>query len=389
MKPIVDKLINNLTVKSKFTIVLIIIIIIATTAVALVRAAQLQNQVQSQIGERLRSNVSISIGIIETVRMYTIWMLGAVAEMPQTQAALTGGSISALDENLASLFHNMNHGEDGVKAYANMFVFDADLQLVTAAEPGGETVDLSNPLFAQNLSMARAGMPFVSPVAESPTSGLLQFLFTQPVMINGNFSGMAAVLGNTAVLDFFLRYPTYQYDSFINIADSEGTIFFSNRPAYMGKHVDDLGVYEAFGRIPFNEVFEHNSAITGIDKIAYVTVNPALGWTIVSFFDADAVEDVTRVIIISLLPTVSGIILAAAFMVLIVHRALKPLASLTATAKQVAAGNLSVDFNVHRNDEIAQVSRSFLEIITAINMLRDNFESAENAMASGAAFHKL
>ena len=76
----------------------------------------------SLISERLQGNANLAVGIFETVRIYTVWMLDAVATMPYVQEAL-----------------------------------------------------------------AREGYSHVSPVVESPQSGLTQFLFTQPVMIDGAF----------------------------------------------------------------------------------------------------------------------------------------------------------------------------------------------------------
>jgi len=396
VKRIVDKFVNNISVKTKFIVVLLFLITVVTVAVVAVRVVQVRNQVHTLIDDRLQGNANLAVGIFETVRTYTLWMLDAVATMPYVQKALMLDAhvvYENLQRNLASLFVSMNQMYDGAYAYANIFVFDSDLNLVVLACPTGESLDLSYHTFSENILMARKGYQFVSPVVRSQETGLMQFLFTQPVMIDGNFAGMAAVLGNTEGLAFFLRAPTHDYDSFINIADNTGTIFFSNRPAYIGRHVDDLGVYEAFGYIPLNTMFEHLSAITGIDKIAYITIDDRLGWMIVSFFDADAVENIARIIFFSLFPTVSGIILAAALMILIVHRSLQPLGILAANAKEVAKGNLAVSFDVSKNDEVGQVSKAFMEIVTALNTLQDNLKKSKSALTEdfrlGGAYDEM
>jgi len=139
---------------------------------------------------------------------------------------------------------------------------------------------------------------------------------------------------------------------------------------------------EAFGYVPLNTMFAHLSAITGIDKIAYITIDPSLGWIIVSFFDADAVENIAWVIFISLLPTVTGIVLASILLILIVNTSLKPLVDLAANAKEVARGNLAVNFDTHRNDEIGQVSQSFMEIVTSLNTLQENFKKPGSALTA-------
>ena len=402
MGKIVDRFLNNISIKigikAKFIILFIFIIMVATAAVAVTSGRQARDQQRAVIKERLQSNANLAAGIFETVRIYTEWMLDAMATMPHVREvlALNGygacGACTAcvacdlhekLEQILAEFFTSMNQVENGVPAYANMFVFDAGLHLVTAAYQAGDIINLYSEVFYKNILMAQEGSPFISPVVKNLGSGRLQLLFTQPVIVNDSFLGIVAILGNTEVLDFFLRKPTYYYNSFINIADSEGTVFFSNRPVYMGRHLNDLGIYQAFGYIPFNTMFNHTSAITGIDKIAYITFDQGLGWTVLSFFDADSVESVGWVIFVALLPILSGIMLAAVLMVFIVYWSLTPLKHLAASAKEVGKGNFNVTFNSdpRKNDEIAQVSQSFLEIVKALNILQDNFRKAENAMA--------
>ena len=373
-----------MSIRKKFIVLLVCLITLVTTTVATIRARQIHLQTSALISERLYGNANLAVGIFGTVKIFTERMLNVIAALPLVQDVLANADNSYvnLEEYLAAFLTSMNQIEYGAEAYANIFVFDADFRLIATANPEGDTVDLTYGMFPYNIREAMLGMPLVSPVAENPKSGLWQFLFTEPVMINGRFSGIAAILSNTEVLDFFLREPTHDYDSFINIADSTGRIFFSNRPAYVGRHLDDLGVYEAFGYTPLNRIFSHNSAITGIDKIAYITTEPLLGWTVVSFFDADAVENIAWAIFMSLLPTVSGVILAAIFLILIVNRSLKPLKVLAATANDVAKGNLAVEFDTSGKDEISQVSLSFLEIVTALEILQENFKKAESAMTS-------
>jgi methyl-accepting chemotaxis protein len=136
-------------------------------------------------------------------------------------------------------------------------------------------------------------------------------------------------------------------------------------------------------------MFNHTSAVTGVDKIAYITTEPRLGWTIICFFDAHAVSSVALAIFIALFPTVSGIILASVLMIIIVSRSLQPLKPLAAAAGQVAQGNLDVRFEIRQNDEISQVSKAFLEIVRTLSILQDGFNKAESSMMSGDTEYRL
>jgi signal transduction histidine kinase/CheY-like chemotaxis protein len=387
-----SKFFNNMSVKRKFTLVLAFIILIMTVVLVFIRIVQVENQQRALITERLQGNANMTVGIFRAVRNYTEGILDVVATMPYVQEALTAGVdtvYAGLKDNLTTLFYGMNQNDNGVLVYANIFLFDKDLELVVKARTEGTNVDIQSDVYAENIRAAREGLPYTSPVARNLHTGRMQFLFTQPVMVGGEFVGLAAILSNTEMLSYFLREPTHDYDSFINIADSGGTIFFSNRSIYMGKHIDDLGVREALGYIPYDTVFNHTSAVTGIDKVVYITVEPTLNWTVISFFDADAVDNIAGVIFVTLFPTLSGIILAAVLMLLIVSKSLKPLSSLADSAEQIAGGNLDISFDIRTNDEIAKVSRSFMEIVNALRILRDNFSSAESSMINEDVRYRL
>jgi len=374
----IRKLFNNMTVKSRISAVLIIVMVVATTAVVSVRANQVRAQMNMLLEERLKGNANMTFGIFDTVMLYTMRMLDSAAT--HARLGFTDAGYD-MEMQLVNMFVSMSHETDGVRSYENIAAFDSDFNMVAVANPGGDLPDMG--MFPEYLDK-RMAAPWISPVFESAASGRLQFMFSKPVMDGDDFLGMVAITSNTEMLAYFLRDFVQAYDSFVNIADRSGVIFFSTRPeAYMGRHVNDLGVIEAFGEIPMNTVFEHNSALTGIDKIAYVTHDPYLDWSIVSFFDAHAVENVNWIIFTSLLPTVSGILIAAFLIVLILYRSLKPLQTLALGAKEVSKGNISVPFLVKRNDEIAQVANAFTEIVRALNILRDNFKKAEDAMTRG------
>jgi len=378
---VIIKFINNLSVKARILIVFIVVIVVTIVTVATIRAGQINAQMDTLIEERLKGNANMTFGIFETVRTSTLWMLNTAADHALQNFSAEGYS------QITRLYNTMNREENGIRFYENIAVFDSSFNMVSVANPHGDLPDiLMFYTYLENLSAE----PWISPVFESTGSGRLQFMYVQAVVSDGDVLGWVAVTSNKIMLQYFLRDFIQAYDSFINIADRSGVIFFSNRPeAYMGRHVSDLGVLEAFGEIPMNTVFEHNSALTGIDKIAYVTYDPYLDWTIVSFFDAHAVEDTSQLILASLLPTVTGILFAAGLVVIIIHYSLKPLQALAESAKEVSKGNMAVTFRVNRNDEISQVGNAFIEIVRVLNILRSNFKKAENAMARGETEYSL
>ena len=350
----------------KLVVVLLAVTIVATAGVVLIRANQLDNQMQMLIVERLENNINNTMGIFSTVREYTMGMMDILSELPHTT-----------DEALQIILAGMNRGANNEPMYANIALFDADLRVISRADTTA-VIPLDS-VFTENAERAKRGETFVSYAMFNPYAGMIQFLFTRPIMDNGQFNGIAAVLLNTQRLDMHIREFTYQVDSFVNVADGSGMIFFSNRTPYIGRHIDELGVYEAFGTIPKGEIFIHNSAVTGIYKIAYIQREPYLDWLLVSFFDAHAVDDTRWMAFVSLLPSVMGIFLGTIFILVTIVRTLKPLKSLAETAKEVANGNLDIQFTNRRGDEIGQVFDSFEEVVTSLKTFITDAENASKA----------
>ena len=365
---------KNLSVKSKFTILLLVVITVATVAVAIVRINQFHGYQEEELTSRLHGNAYMTAGIFETARAYTARLTEAAASAPVQQ------------ENLSALLSAMNHNHDGVPIYANMLVFDPYLNLILAANPDGPQTDISLAVFEPNVSAARAGRPHMSYAVRHPETGLIQFLFTHPIIIDGIFSGLVAVPVNTQGLGFFLESIKAEdaAASFITIADRNGTIFFSNVPAYVGRNAFEL-------EAPFiqNTLFYHTSPVSGIDAAVYITTNTALGWTTISFIDANTIPNITAEIIISLVPTVGGITLAAALMVFVLHRSLKPLKALAAAAIDVAAGRAQVNLRVVNNDEIGKVSNAFLKIIETLNSVSQEFSVMSDNIQHGKTHYRI
>ena len=140
-----SKLISNMSIKTKFVVILLLVLVITTAVVVTVRAMQVREQQNAIISERLQGNANLAVGIFDTVRTYTIWMLDAVTNMPAVQNALASDTVTDreyIENSLAAIFHSMNHIEDGVRAYANILLYDAELRLIAAADPDAEIADL-------------------------------------------------------------------------------------------------------------------------------------------------------------------------------------------------------------------------------------------------------
>ena len=372
----------NLQVRTK--IFIIFVVIFGFTSIWIVRTTidQVEAENQQFIREMLQTNAHMTIAIVDTVRIYCMKTAELAAERTRN-ALLTDGN---LDGELTSIFISMNVEYRGIYLIENLKVFCYDFELQAYANPDTDMIDLRDFILpGDDKSVARLFPAFVNPDSDN-----VQVLFTHPVMYGDEVIATVMMHGNTEVLHFFLADFLQIYDSFVNIADSQGTIFFTTRPeAYLGIHVDELGLYEAFGEVPMNTVFRHQSAVTGVYKLAYIMEDEELGWTIVSFFDADSVEDHVATVFASVFPVLLGLIAAGLLTFFLITRSLDPLKELADGANEVSKGNVSVSFKTDKDDEFGQVARSFHGIITALNILGSNFKNAESALMRGDSEYSL
>ena len=340
---------------------------------------EVYNQRMTVVAERLETNAAMTLGVFDTIKILSLGVLETVTVSPAVYDMLNDGA-SAYN-NVLAIFNNMNRYENGVPFYANISIFDIDLEPVISVPENSSPPDITDDLFEENVKQALAGYTYVSPSIVLDGSDYIQLLFSAPITDSyGNVIGIATMLSNTQVMSLFLDSITLRDESFINIIDSHGVIFFSNRAPYIGAHLTELGVPETQDN---NEMFPHTSLITGRGKYAYISDVDDLNWMVVSFFDADQVDRLTTSrFLVGMLP-VAGILSAAGIVIIvIIANSLKPLKALAETAHNVARGDLNVIVSKRKNDEFSQVFRSFKEIVDTLNLLYDNFAIAEDVMTN-------
>jgi len=365
------------SIKVKMSLTLVLVLIATTIIIGVIHYNEVNLQKRWVVEERLETTAVMTLGVFDTIKILSFGMLETVAVLPSVHDIFDGG-VSAY-YNILALFENMNRYENGIPFYANISIFNTERESIMSVPYDSSPPDISK--FEKNINQAFYGNSYVSPSVLSDCGNHLQLLFSTPIIDNyGDVIGIATMLSNTEVLSLFLDDITLRDESFINIIDSEGVIFFSNREPYIGRHVYELRVPETQGS---NEMFPHTSGITNIGKYAYISIVEGLNWHVVSFFDADQVDRVAIIeFVISMLRVVGALLLAGIIIVVIIVNTLKPLNELAETAHNVAKGDLNVTVSARKDDEISQVFRSFKEIVDTLNVLYDNFAIAEDVMTN-------
>jgi methyl-accepting chemotaxis protein len=375
---------KNMTIKRRLTLILTVTMIAIIAIVTFVRVVSLSNDLDRNISTRLRDTGGLADQLFDTVRLFIEQQLLALADMPQIHDALRGGDPRPAVDIFRAVYENINVEVDGILAYPSILLFDSDFYLVAEATPSSLVNARTTP-YQENLRMAELGYAHISDVNISPATGLTQFWFTQPIMINNNFAGMLAMPANTIAMGYYLFAAMDEYDAYVTIADINGVIFFSTHPEYVGRNITEAGLDSAFST---EELFRHTSELTGIEKMAWMSFDEAAGWYVLAFFSRDDVYNVAWQIFVTLAPTVGMMIVAMIGFMFIVSTSLKPLGNLATAAKDVARGNMNVNFDTTKGDEIGQVSRAFAEIISSLNIMIDSFRKAAYAHQHGDILYK-
>ncbi|MCL2415273.1 MAG: methyl-accepting chemotaxis protein [Defluviitaleaceae bacterium] len=374
-----------MNVKQKTALTLVIVAMVASIMIGVLRGAQITSEIRSQALEKLENYANTTSNIFETSHFYSTQITGIIAGMPGLYEAVSTGNTTSFSQNLSDLLDimNLNNNSIGigdVKNYSNILVFDSSLNLIMTADSDGDTVDISHADFSGNVRAAQMGDYGIYNTFMNPQSGLTQFLLTHPIISpTGEFQGIIALLSNAESISHFLNDSISQQESYVSIADSSGMIFYSDMEGYVGHNMNEFGL----DALPMGILSDHTSPLSGIEKMVFITTSNTYDWNVISFLKADDMDSIPLRVFFMLLPTTGGILLACFLVILIINRSLKPLDDLAIAAREIAAGNLAVNIKIPNNDEISQVSRSFLDIIQSLNTLHHDFMKAETDIQEG------
>ena len=88
-------------------------------------------------------------------------------------------------------------------------------------------------------------------------------------------------------------------------------------------------------------------------------------------------------VLVSLIPTVAGVVAVALLVVFIVVRLLKPLEGLAQAAQDLAKGKTNINLKDFGDTEIGRISLGISEIAKSLNALRDDFVKGEETIGKG------
>jgi len=149
----------------------------------------------------------------------------------------------------------------------------------------------------------------------------------------------------------------------------------------------DLGMTTSLSSMPVEIQFEYTSNITRYRELAFVRVTP--DWILISGINRNSITPSVQEHLRAVVPVVTGITLGTILMVVMMFRMLRPLTTLESNAREVARGNMNVNFDLKYNDEIGKVSVAIAEIVQSMNIMVDRFGKAAFANQHGDILYRL
>ena len=227
--------------------------------------------------------------------------------------------------------------------------------------------------------------------SSAPPIGLVNAV---PIRSGGQIIGSIAAIVHIAGDEFI--------DYFAEVFDAEVTVFAGDVRVGTTLH-NEAGVraigYEAPSHVREAVIEEGRSLLTDVELFGipyrgyYFPLRNLLGVPVGIFFVGFSIEQTIASMnflqMALILGGIVGILVTGAVMYIIISKALEPLKKLTLIAKEVAQGNIAINFDTSRRDEVGQVSDAFMEVVQSINITLENFEKCAYANQHGDVLNKL
>ncbi len=370
---------KKLGIKMKIIMPALIIIFLSLVALYYITSISNKKLIHNNVYNMLESDAATLDAILSQ------WLEGAdavataITMLPEVQQAARGRSYEEASLALSKLFNN-NIDLGGYPLYANMLYLDKNFTIVAGGIPDGIGLNAMDTPFVENCNQAAKGNTWVSFVTASPVTGLLEVWYSKPVMIDGQFSGMAVVPLHTQGLTRYLNKENHPTQALTFIADGENTIASSTKTEFINTKADDLGY--KFSEIQDWEVAFDFKNESNQDFFVYYRNDNWLNWKIVSMIEKDIALNNNNMIIIAAF-TILIMIVASLVLFFIISGILRPIFELTLISKEFAKGNVNVNIRQYPEDEIGQLASSFNDVKNSLTHLFSNLENLGDTILEG------
>ena len=351
------KMFRTKSIKTRLIMVITFTVLIVLLGQSFVVFFQSKKVIEDMAFDAAKADASLNAKIIDA------WMRGKGEQLSMLSKTPIIQDMNWQEQ--LPLLVEIVHEEADLEA---MFVSDLSGQATTSSR---ETISIADRGYFQET--IRTGKVSYSQPIVSRVTGATTVVIAQPIVSNNK---MVGVLGATLFLD---HLQTLVQEMNINgfghgwIIDADGNTVAHPNKAYLGNQNIFQGNLEL--RKLADEMRSGSSGmgrytLNGVDKgLSYAPI-PVTGWSIAMTADTkDVLAPVTQLqnysIIITLFAVIIGIIVA--FIVGV--RIVTPIIRFRDLVQRIAEGDLTVEVQVEREDEIGDLGRSLSTMTSNLRML--------------------
>ncbi len=221
---------------------------------------------------------------------------------------------------------------------------------------------------------ATGGRTYVSPVYISPDSGLLSVRVGLPFRDwPGNILGVIIAEANVSRLWAEIAAMEIGRSGYAYLVDGQGRFLAYQVPSELlvryGENLRELPPVRAFlgGRLPLSSEYH---GLNGQPVLGAAAPIPGTTWAVVAELPSqEAYATVRQMQGYLFLLMLSGVAITGSVSLLLLHRLVRPIRELTEGAAAIAGGDLRYQVEVHTDDEIGELARSFNEMSHQVGTL--------------------
>lgn len=271
--------------------------------------------------------------------------------------------------------------------YENVFVSTPSINTEIKADPGIGSLGLkwANTGFNDNLNATLNGKVHISDPHQSPHSGLGVVLITAPIHHEGQLVGILGLPVNIGVyMASLVDGITMGKTGYPFITDKTGlAIAHPNSDVVFNTNFADYDWGKEMLASPSGSVIRY--MWEGKKKILTFTRNEEYDFYVASsIFVSDIQEDATRMATTLLIVGVVGIAVVVGVLFYILSVRLNPLKDAVIVTNQLAEGNLDVNLQKKKDDEIGQVLEALKRMVEKLTSVVVDVKSASDNVASGS-----
>lgn len=230
---------------------------------------------------------------------------------------------------------------------------------------------------------------FTSPYDDQ---GIQMVTYCVPILFENEFKGM--ITADINVTNFSKVYnENKNYPSkYITIFNEEGIIIYdSEDEVNIGEPIDKFLAPKTLTEVQNNIQSNHSFTIEttrsdGVKETSYynpIPIGDKNWWVLTSLENKDKNRSMTTTLFSLIILTILSLIIIMFSIFYLMKKMLKPIDIVLDAAEQIAQGNLDVELNIKKNDEIGRLSNAFQSMVTTLKKIIQDESYLLKEMSNG------